>query len=144
MGRYISRLMQVALVALVLASCIAASCQTGGTKDIAFRGWAVAHTSVMLTKNVEADLVCGRPTAPAEPLCVNDQTHGQILVILREAATVDGDLGRLIQATPEGAPSSADIGNMIGRLTVLVEDVVQLIPRSPQQRALAEKVAPGK
>jgi hypothetical protein len=73
---------------------------------------------------------------------VDDETHGKILTILSDAATVDGDLGRAIQALPEGVPTTSDIGTMIGRVTTLVADVVALIPKSPQRQALADKVAP--
>jgi len=137
------RIMPVTFTILIGLFTLAASCQVGGTKEIGFRGYAIAHTSAMLTKTVEADLVCGRVTAPAPPLCVDDATHGKILEILREVFVLDADLGRLIQSLPEGTPTTPEVGYMIGNVTVLIGDAVKLIPKSPQRQALAEKVAPA-
>lgn len=126
----------IALSALLMG----ASCQTGTAKDTAFKPYAIAHTSLMLVKSTEADLVCGRPQAPNAPLCVPDAVHGQVLAILKEGFTIDADLGRLIQALPEGVPTTADIGSLLGRLTALIKDVLGLIPQSTQKAALVEKV----
>jgi len=129
------------LLSVVLLGLLATGCASlGGTKQAGFQGFAVAHASLMLTKNVEQDLVCGKSQAPPAPLCVPDATHGQILGILSEAFTMDGDLGRLVQSLPEGAASTPEIGTLIGQITRLISDVLALIPKSPQKAALQDKV----
>ena len=131
------KLLALVLIALVsLPGCAS----LGGAKQAGFQGYAVAHTSFMLTKNVEADLVCGRSPAPPAPLCVDDATHGKILDILHQASIFDGDLGRAIQAMPEGVATTPEVGTLIGKITALISDVLALIPKSPQKAALAEKV----
>lgn len=124
-------------VTMTMYGCVS----LGGAKQAGFQAFAVAHTSLMLVRNVEKDLVCGQPTAPTAPLCVNDATHGKVLEILKEGFTIDGDLGRLVQALPEGVATTPEVGTLIGKITVLISDVLQLIPKSPQQKALADKVA---
>lgn len=128
-------------LALVLVVLLAQGCASlGGAKQVGFQGFAVAHTSFMLTKSVEADLVCGKSAAPPAPLCVPDAVHGQILEILSKGLGIDGDLGRAVQAVPEKNPLPAEVGTMIGQLTKLISDVLALIPKSPQKAALQDKV----
>ena len=130
------------LFALVLIALVSlpACASLGGAKQAGFQGFAVAHASLMLTKNVEGDLVCGKSAAPPAPLCVPDAVHGQILDILKQGFTIDGDLGRLIQAMPEGTATTPEIGTMIGQITKLISDVLALIPKSPQKASLQSKI----
>jgi len=134
------RLLSIVLVGFAFVSCQSGCASLGGAKQAGFQGFAIAHTSLMLTKNVEHDLVCGQSQAPPPPLCVPDAVHGQILEILKQGFTLDGDLGRLVQATPEGVPLPAEVGTLIGKVTKLISDVLALIPKSPQKAALVEKV----
>lgn len=127
-------------LSLVLVLALGSGCALRTAKQVGFQGFAIAHTSLMLTKNVEKDLVCGQAQAPPAPLCVPDAIHGQILEILKQGFILDGDLGRLVQATPEGAPLPAEVGTLIGQVTRLISDVLALIPKSPQKAALQDKV----
>lgn len=127
-------------LSLVLVVILGSGCALHTAKQAGFEGFAVAHTSLMLTKNVEKDLVCGLAQAPPAPLCVPDGVHGQILEILSKGFAIDGDLGRLVQSVPEGAPLPSEVGTMIGQLTRLISDVLALIPKSPAKAALQDKV----
>ncbi len=126
---------------IALVSFFGISCALNSAKQVGFQGFAVAHTSFMLARNVEKDLVCGLPQAPTAPLCVPDSIHGQILEIEKKALTIDIDLGKLVQSVPEGSPLPSDVGRMVGELSSLIGDILKLIPTSPQKAALAEKVA---
>lgn len=117
---------------IALVGCAA----LGGPRHIASVTSVTAHSIASTIQDTENLLVCDRPGAPQAPLCVPLETHHRIAALLEQAFKLDGDLAKVIRATPLEGPTPAEVGELTAQITKLINDILALIPKSPAKDQL--------
>lgn len=97
-----------------------------------------AHATLSALQDGELLLVCGKPSAPPEGQCVPDAAHRQISTRLEQAFDYDGQVARLVRATPPGAPTSAQVFELVGKIQTLVTSILADLPAGPRTDHLLE------
>lgn len=116
---------------------LASSCASqGGPRHIATVSVVTAHTILATLQDTEMALVCGKPTAPEAPRCVEAEKHKEISGYLAQAFDYDGTVARLVRALPPGSPQPAQVGELLARISELVSKILASIPASPQKATL--------
>jgi hypothetical protein len=131
------RAVAATLLVILSAGCGGSGCATGGVRHQATNVVVNAHTTLGAIQDGEMALVCGRPGAPREPACVPVELHRKISGYLVEAFEYDGQVASLVRDVPEGKPTPVEVLVLIGKIGGIVSKILNELPKSPQQEALA-------
>lgn len=125
------------LLILSLAMSGGATCNRRAqpARHIATISVVTAHSVLAAVQDTEAELVCGRPNAPVVQ-CIGHDNHVTNLLKLREAFEYDGQVARLVRATPAESPTTREVLDLIARIQELVSNILDGIPASPQKQNL--------
>ena len=134
----IQRLLSAILVGLLLVGCEGCA-SLGGARHGATVSVVTAHATLSAVQDAEMLLVCSKPGAPAPPLCIDADKHHEISGKLATAFGLDGDLARLVRAVPVDGPTPAQVGELVGKISAIVNDVLALIPNGSPQKASLQK-----
>jgi len=135
------KLLAVAIIGLLFTQGCAslAGPRHGATVTV-----VAAHSTLSAVQDTELLLVCEKPGAPAAPLCVDAEKHKAISAKLATAFALDGDLARLVRAVPLDQPQPPQVAELVARIAQIINDVLALIPKSPQKAALEQNLAGSK
>lgn len=123
------------------ASCSGCASAQGGL----YVGVRSAKTVVSTVQQGEIKLVCNRPGAPPEGMCVPKPLHDQIQGYILEAAEYGQQLSLIMADLPAGAPTPSQALDLALKIKALVQKILDALPKSPQADALAVEVrAAGK
>ena len=125
----------VALTTLIIGCASLAGPRHGATVTV-----VGAHATLSAVQDTEMLLVCGKPGAPAEPLCVDTEKHKEISAKLATAFALDGDLARLVRSVPLDQPTPSEVTELVTRISRIITDVLALIPQSPQKASLQKQL----
>lgn len=131
-------------VMLLLALTGAQSCASlGGARHVAAVSVVSVHGVLSLTQDTERALVCGGATAPAPPSCVPPDVHRTIAGYFVTAFDLDGQVARLVRATPAGSLTPGEVPGLLARISALLDAIFKALPTSPQKSQLIAQVAEG-
>lgn len=128
-------------ILLVLAFvCLYGCASTGGPRHVATVSVVTSHGTLMLIDATEEKLVCDTAGAPQAPMCVPPATHKAISAKLAQAFDLDADVARTVKAMPVGTPTTPQVLELLSKISVLVSDVMALIPQSSARESLAVQI----
>lgn len=135
-----------ALALAVTLGCLTA-CSNGcaSANGGLYVGVSTAKTVVQTVQLGEIKLKCGAPTAPEPPACVPKPLHDEIQGYILEAAEYGQQISLIMADVPEGKPTPGQALDLALKIKVLVQKILDSLPKSPQADALAAEVrAAGK
>lgn len=122
---------------LILALAVAALVSgCASARHISTVSVVAAHSTLKAIDDTERVAVCGTPTAPMEPLCVSAEKHKGISKVLARAFELDAQAARTVRAWPVGSPQPAELGQLVGEITALANQVLNMLPDSPWKAKL--------
>jgi hypothetical protein len=133
----VSKLTPLVILALALGS-VTSCASLGSARHRTALTVGSAHAVLTTIREGELLLVCGKPTAPAPPTCVDAARHKSISGKLVTAFDYDGKVAQLARDLPADA-SPSSLASLLGQIGVLVDDVLALIPDSSAKAALLTK-----
>lgn len=111
--------------------------QKNDVRHLATVGAKTADVTLSSLQDLADAFECGRPTAP--PKCIpSDVRNQQIAPRLSLAFDYDKKAADIIRATPPGL--LPDVAPLYADITKLAQDVVDLIPKSPESDAALVKL----
>lgn len=133
------------LLPLLLAGALTmTACASGGPRHIATVSIVSAHATLSAIQDTEMMLVCGKPTAPAVPQCIDGEKHKTLSGKLAQAFGYDAQIARTIRAMPAGSPTPVEVTNMLAQVAVLVNQILADLPRdAPPTETLLQNLKGG-
>lgn len=112
----------------------------GGARHIATVSVLSADAVLGATQDTADALVCGVATAPPAPRCLTKDQRKAIASKLEPAFAADVALIRAVRAWPVGTPQPAEVAELVGQITALLNQVLALLPQTPQKDQLLVKI----
>jgi hypothetical protein len=130
---------------LLLGGLTACSNGCASAQGGLYVGVRSAKDVVRTVQHGEEKLVCDRPTAPPAPACVPLELHHTIHGYIAEAAEYGQQLSLIMADVPQGDPTPGQALDLALKIKVLVQKILDSLPKSQQADALAVEVrAAGK
>lgn len=131
--------MKTRLIGLLCLSLWVVACN-GGARHIATVSVLSADAVLAATQDTADALVCGVATAPPAPRCLTKDQRKAIAGKLEPAFAADVALIKAVRAWPTGTPQPAEIAELVGQITALLNQVLALLPPTPQKDQLLVKI----
>lgn len=128
--------MRLKLYFAALAILASLGCASGSPRHITTVSVVTGHSILSFAQDTEMGLVCGKPTAPPAPTCVDAERHKEISGIFVQAFDLDIRAAKLAKALPDGAAQSADLTAILAQVEDLLKVILGKIPGSPKKDAL--------
>lgn len=124
--------MRLRFVSCFLCLVVLLACN-GGARHVATVSVLSADAVLGATQDTADALVCGVATAPPAPRCLTKEQRKDIARKLEPAFAADVALIKAVRAWPVGQPQPAEIAELVGQITALLNEVLALLPQTPQK-----------
>lgn len=132
------------LILILAFSAGAVGCATTNLRHIATVSAVAAHSTLAAVQDTEMLLVCGKPSAPAPPACVDAIQHWQNSAKLVTAFDADIQVHTAIRDWPALGPAPTSIGTWLGQITIVVNYVLDHLPEGILTTKLLTQIGASK
>lgn len=122
------------LLPLLLAAGVTVSgcASAGGPRHVATVSVVTAHATLGAIQDTARLVICDTPGAPTLPKCLTREQHRALSAKLVTAFDLDERAAREVRAWPEGQTLPPTVQNLLAQITAIVNEVLALLPSSPQ------------
>ena len=122
----------------ILALLLCVGCANHSVRHAATVSVVSAHAALKMIQQTADDVTCSA-SVPAPCLSVADRKE-KVAPLLSKAFAYDEQAALLIRQLPEGAPQPGEVGQYLGQIGGIIDQVLALIPNSQPKAALVKSL----